>query len=164
MGVSGIGPRGNIYTPPTTETNSAQAPEQLLSQALQGDQKAIEQLSQKLGIDPEMLKKLIEQLTGKPAGEGGGKPEGAGGGGKPEGAGGPEGKGGPEGGQDIQQLLQALMQAIKEHKEGKSATNQPKGHSTEDKYEAAPGQGPVNLQGGTTEGNPVPPPVEPPSI
>jgi transposase-like protein len=163
MGVSGVGPRGNIYTPPTSETNSTQAPEQLLSQALQGDQKAIEQLAQKLGIDPEQLKQLIQQLTGK-----GGKPEGAGGGGKPEGAGGggkPEGAGGAEGKQGIEQLLQTLMQAVKELKEGKTGgKNGQTGHSTEDSYEAASGEGPVNLNGGQPTGNPMPPPVEPPSI
>ena len=154
MGVGPVsGPRGNIYTPSTGETGGAQAPEQLLTQALQGDQKAIEQLAQKLGIDPEQLKQLIQQLTGK-----GGK-EGAGGGGKPEGAGGAEGK------QGIEQLLQTLMQAVKELKEGKTGgKNGQTGHSTEDSYEAAPGEGPVNLQGGGPTGNPMPPPVEPPSI
>jgi hypothetical protein len=171
MGVGPIsGPRIQNL-PPTQEANGPQGAEQLLSKALQGDAKAIEQLAQKLGIDPEQLKKLIQALTGgeqggKPEGAGGGKPEGAGGG-KP--AGGPEGakpEGGAEGANDIGQLLQKLMQAVKELQGGKPAGGEPgkTGHETADTYEAAPGQGPVNLQGGPQGGNPVPPPVEPPSI
>ena len=141
----------------------------------------------------ELLKALGggEQAGGKPeAGGGGGKPGGAEGGGKPGGAEGGGKPGGAEGApkaeappaadaasslmskfaENIQKGMppqQALAQAVSDVKAEQAKAkgdSKPAGHSQTDSYEAAPGQGPVDLKGAPPAGNAVPPPVEPPSI